>query len=359
MFILRIVFGLIGVGLALYLVFYSYKKPVEIKFNNYIREWAEPVLLGSSIIMFVIVAEMLVADYFLGIIPDSGKFMYLIRAVIRSGLIVPFVCWGLSKLFEHHVKSLHLDYLVISTRKVSTICLCIMISFVSVRLLLYFLSKIPTEGIDLYFDRSLIWIGSVIGVSVGIGTGVIGRVEEDIKIAEEERKDKRKKKGFFGTPIVMTIVISVFLFAGSFLSANSLELFVGYVVAPFLILYVVTAILLFLFFIKRIYPSERRSEKNLVSACKRYQKKGKATSRFGRMKYTITDGKVIVDDINIVYKGHEKEEKFVELFKNLSFDYIDYNTTLITFHRKRDSQEAYIKQEFKNCIDGKRRENKA
>lgn len=354
-FIIIIILSLIAAGVAIVVSGIAYKKRrLVIRFTYLPIDWILPV--SYSIITFLVlyVVEVLVSL----ILPDILPFKHIILdKVFENGLLVPIICVCMSLVFEKTVESLNLDYLDYYSEKVSKVCLSFVVSAVSIAIIVKAICMGSDDiGInEILIGRSLMWMITVIGTSLGLGFRCLGRIEKNNRRIRRINQigNKSGEIKFWASIIICTIFCAAIPLLTLFEKVERIIMVLAIPVGIFALVGIISLVIL-----KNIYmPNEKRSEDifhKYIEQIKSNKSNGKH-KRCGRTEYEIKGNKLIFYGNNIQYEGHENDEEFCELFKykeeNILTD--NYEEILDIIKNRSKKQKDYIDKGFANCVDEK------
>ncbi len=353
MYILVIILGAI---LSVSFCVYGIKKKIIIEFTYNPVDWIEPIFLSLGFFVSIFLLEYVISMEINDILPKDGKWSGLVIRIIKNGILVIPLSMLLSVFFEKIVEKLNLDYLDGYSEMVSKICFSVIVTSVCVIGMIKILNKNNINELekDYFINRCLMWLITVIGTWIGFGFGCDGRIKKENK--KREACFETYNKVFFWMPIIVPLVIAVIIVLASFFYVDTMSMIINYGLSGAISFLIVG--LCALYILNRIYnPSEKQSTNDFYKCVKLYNKNKYIKRRFGLMTYTLLDGKMLIDEVNISYPGHESDDDFRDLFcsleKEINFSLdnrlFDDERRFLTERNRR--QKEYIKKGYNQCIE--------
>lgn len=350
----------IGVISGIALCVYSIRTPIVIKFSYSWSTWAEPIFIGFSLLLLAFVLEYIFSSAIIQISDEQTLIGFWLHVLFENGLLIPFLCAGLSFIFEKMIERLNIDYFEYYSDFIAKVCFTVLDVASCISMLIMAQKANVPLGRDYYFFacRVVMWFLTAVGIWIGFGFGCKGRIEQ-----ENNKRNrllvKRSKNEWvkFAIPVAWPLLVCLILLA--IICCFDVQEVIRYenFFFVFLLVFVVTGFVT-MFICKRIYnPNEQRSTDDFYILVEKYRNGKSISKRFGRNKYHIEGDMLIIEKINIHYPGHEQEEKFVELFneKSINIDYGNLDSMLNFLKKRRDEQSNYIMAGYKNCVEEQKR----
>lgn len=355
MIIFVCIFGFI-LGIALCI--YSAKKPIVIEFSYSWDAWAGPILIAFSLLVASFGGELFISNKVLSYYNDRSILGFWISILFENGLLIPFICALLSYIFEKLVEKANLDYFEYYSNLIAKICFTILdFSFCFALLKVLKTSEISGEY-HFIACRIIMWILAALGIWIGFGFGCEGRLEKENRKREQIlEKQSKKEIILFWIPIAWPLLLCLFLLFITYIldsDTTRYDLFACIFAAAFSVAGIVTMIIC-----KNIYnPNEKHSRRGFYKLIRAYQQGKIVSKNYGRNKYHIKEGVLVIEKVKIKYPGHENDEEFIRLFDEINYEinFKDWDGTLDFLRNRDNEQNHYIELKYKECIEEKKKQ---
>ena len=339
-----IIYGVLGIIIGIGVCFYIFRKPIVIKESYSKIDWLTPINIACGLFFVSFVIESCLSNYIIYCLDGNiDKESIIIKKLIENGILIPVFCVIISVIFRFIVSFMKLNRLKSYTANVAKICFSVLIFFMCIKMLIL---AIRNEENDYVINRIIMWLCAAIGTWMGLGYGCDDSTIKD-KIKKIKKTFKNSEKRSFWLSILLILVIyTIVIFSCDIILKNERVLNgISILILCFSISMVISMIIC-----KNIYnPSEKvsvRKFNNLISDNKTIENK---RTRFGRMIYYFADGKIYVEEVQIIYKGNEKKKEYRLLFSKDNRKVDDINKIKDYLIKKNNDQKEYIRQEFKKC----------
>ena len=295
--------------------------------------------------------ECIVCEIVMKLIPTDNWFWMVIHSIFENGLLIPVLSYLLSRLFERLVEVYDLCDLERHSNLTFKICFTVMTVLISVLVLCVIRNDSASNSDEaMYFiNRVSMWIITSFGLWIGI-------------YRSKETTKRKRKPGIQLNTMALKERIK-YLFSVIFgLAVCALvewvvinETFEGvndrYIL--FLILSIALSVIVSEVVSIGIYrPSLEKSIEILGSLISNYSGGTTEIKRFGRMRYCIDNGYLVIEETDVSYPGHEKDSEFISLFRRKEEFVIKdgQSASAIEFMTKKyNNQNKYIRESFDKC----------
>ena len=353
-----IVMSIFSFAVAIGLNIYGVKRSIEIKFSYSWDSWVNPILLSFAGVCCVFLLECILSNFLL----NNFKFESIIgkfaKLFIANGLGILIFSVILSRIFEIMVEKLNLDYFEFYSDLIAKVCFSVLV--LAVCFAFMYKLKDMEVNYEFWMNRVWMWLITVLGTWFGFGFGCKGRIERENKIRRNLFELNVKKNIIkFWIPIIWPLIVCILiLFLICVCDEETIIVFEKYILYVTLIF--VSVGLITLGVCRSVYnPSEDKSKNNFYKLINKSKKNKIVYKYFGRNRCHIENGFLNIDEISIIYPGHENDEDFVNLFGKID-DYeintSNYDETLDFLKKRNENQNEYIKKAYESCIENLRKE---
>lgn len=341
-FLVVLISLLLGIGASIYL----FKKPIEVRYKYHKEDWIIPISFALFSYLCAFILEYIIVLIAINVIDDSNKIGYLIIRLLDNGILVPFICFFLSKMFKIIVNKLELNYSKTYSSSVTKVCFSVIIIAMGIKLISFIIVENESIDIDYSINRVMIWLATVIGSWIGFEDD-----QNDNKKAFREnfKKDALKEKIIFWWPIIFILCItSIIVLFSDLIFKNKIIVNVIFIGLLTIMIAFLTGILVLKF---RFNPTEKSSIKKYNKLVEEYENSnGKSRKEyFCHMPYWLKNGKIYTGTVKVIYKEHEDDKKIRKLFFRRRKTILDYESTLNYLINRNNEQKLYLEQEFTNC----------
>lgn len=351
---LVLVFAIVGVGLSIWLCVHGSKEPLTIKFSYMPIDWFIPVFMAMIWVMLAFAVEFAGALFLVPKNPDKSSVLYLLIKAYDNGLLIPVLSVVVSLLFYNSVKSLHLQYLPLYSEKVPKVCFTVIVLSFCIVLKIGVLSKydVNERDYDLMLNRILMWALAVLGTVFGFGFGCRSVEEKDNRAVQEDNEGITKvDKIKFWLPIAVALAVCVIVM---FLSISSLfdEIFI--IFFSFALAFLLVGAISLSIIMSKKNPSVSKSKENFMRAKRNHKQSGYGEGQFRELSYCLDKDMLIIKPRTVIYKGHEEDDEFKDLFGRKDFMLEESDDKYDKAWRELDDrfskQDKYIKAALDDCI---------
>lgn len=322
---------------------YIFKRPIEIKDRYHQEDWMFPLTVAMVTFLFAFIGEFIFVNILKFYFHRDGKITFLIMRLLDNGILVPFICLLLSKIFKWRVKKHELNYTSYYSNNVTKVIFSVIIIVMCIKLLWIELNNYDIETIDASVNRIIIWISTVIGTWIGFENDSFKKTKSDNK----EKYNKRVLK--FWEPIILILILfTIIMFFSDKIQKNKMAfnciiLFFGIVTFTLVIDYIV------MFYYK--YPNEKTSEERFHRLVEEYKGSNDKSRKehFGHMQYWFDNGQIFIESVKVKYNGHENDDEFRRLFNRRRKKIKDFGSILEFLKERNQDQVSYIKEEKEKC----------
>lgn len=316
------------------------KRPVKIDFEYSFSCWIVPSLYMNTFVMIFFYLGLIVSTY---IKHYENQIDNSIAVIAYNGFYILFACFIISIIMRVIVKVNYLDY----SKKYSPnlikilFSVAVLVNCVMCIILLMFTTEM-NEFAYCVADNAVVWFATVVGSWIDVCFRCEGRIHDDLKYkndSEERMGSSNKDRKYYGAFILSAILIVVIWAVSIFMAIKNLSpVLVVELGAAFCVPFLIIAII---YRIVRV-PSYDNSRIRLFKRIKKYKKGKKGKLYYRNMRYTIENGVLIIDEIEVNYS--KKNEMLKELFgkKLISVDINDKETINDILLERAKAQERFI-----------------
>ncbi len=335
---------------------------IVIKFSRSTVDWIQVMLVLLIALLFSFVIEWLGSRGIVSLLKNINVgILFSIRKFIENGILIPFICILVSKVFFKAIKKNNLDYTDNYTENLAKSCMMVLTIILSVALYIKCLSMMEYDKeTDFFLNRVLMWLITAIGTKYGFGFRCEKRIKEGngfferLVIALKKMIEDIKKN----YPIYISFAICLVIII---LVDKSEDFFVEAILS-FSGMFVVLGLLLSEYIDRFIRPTEKNGKKRFDKVIEKYENSKLIVGRLGRMKYGIKNNQIIIEKLDIKFDGHEEDEDYKEAVKfspiNIDADGIVTPESLKMAWEQlvkcNEKQTAYLKMAHKLVIDERR-----
>ncbi|MBE5839572.1 hypothetical protein [Butyrivibrio sp.] len=325
-----------------------YGKPIVIKYRYLRFSWISPLLLSFVSLMLMAALEGIVVYRYVRVANKSGAWLYALSKFVENGFLIPGICVIASWIFNYASKENNLQYLKHYSNLVSKVCFSVA---VVAGCIFFFATVYPYIGtgddeVDFIMNRIFMWFIAVFGTWFSFGFGCNKQIDEknDGNLCGTKMNKKELLK--FWMPIAFSLLILITILAISYYGILNQYLL------PICLISLSFVCGGMIVFMTNSYPSQNKSEKIYRKAVEDYKNGVKKKYNYGRISYTfLNENTLEIGYKKVVYKGHEHDEDFEELFNVTRIEGEDYSRIHEELKRLDGDQRAYISQAFQACLD--------
>ena len=322
---------------------YLFKRKIEIKDRYHQEDWMFVLTFAMVTFIFTFIGEFIFVNLLKYYFHRDGKLSFLIMGLLDNGVLVPFICLLLSKIFKWRVKKHELNYTSYYSHNVTKVIFSVIIIVMCIKLLWIELNNYDIETIDASVNRIIIWISTVIGTWIGFENDSF----KETKLDNIEKYSKKVIK--FWKPIILFLLLfSIIILFTDKIFKNEIA-FICIIISYFIIIITLVLDYLIMFYYK--YPNEKISEKRFHRLVEEYKGSSDKSrkERFGHMQYWFDNGQIFIERVKVKYEGHENDAEFRRLFYRRRKKIKDFGSVLEFLKERNEEQISYIKAEKEKC----------
>ena len=322
------------------MVIKTVKQPIKINFEYSFSCWIVPSIHMNTLVMIFFYLGLMVSAYFKF---NEAQNDNNIAVIVYNGFYILIACFIISIFMRYIVKANYLDY----SKKYSPNLIKILFSIaVLVNCIMCIILLLSTSEMNEFAycvaDNAVVWLATVVGSWIDVCFRCEGRIHDDLRYKNDspDRTDSQNKdRKYYGSFILGAILIVAIWAVSLFMAIKKLSpILVIELGAVFIIPFLIIAVM---YRIVRL-PSYDISRIRLFKRIKKYKKGIKGKSYYRRMRYTIENGILIIDEIRVEYS--KKTEMINELFgkKEIPIDINDKEAVNDILMKRAKAQERFI-----------------